>query len=178
MLDYNAEYKRAFDAYHQEKAVLEKQIYTKEAKIERLKRQIDKLTARKSKLQCPYWKDIIVKPLADALVAYTGKSAQVHGPFGLRAETNIYLTDNPGDDIMNCAYDYITLVPDTTGDSVVMHYDTGLVIRDCVPGSIAEINRFGNETLPLPDTIKEIAALLKHYEGREKGGCLDGTDGQ
>lgn len=165
MLDFHAEYKRAYDAYHQEKVALDSQIRSKEEKVERLRRQIDQLTTRRNNLQCPYWVDLIVKPLADALSAYTGKSAQVLGPCGLRAEVSIHLKDNPDDDIMHRAYDYITLVPDVTGDSVVMHYDTGCIVRDCVPGSIAEWNHFGNETLPLPDTIEEIVALLRHHEG-------------
>lgn len=178
MHQLNAEYQRVFAAYQEKKSTLENQIRMKEQKIERLKRQIDKLTTRRNSLQCPYWADLIVKPLADALAAFTGKYAQVLGPCGLRAEVSIYLKDNPDDDIMRCAYDYITLVPDVTGDSVVMHYDTGRVVRDCVPGSIAEWNHFGNETLPLPDTIEEIAALLKHYKGHREGGIHDGTDGQ
>lgn len=63
---------------------------------------------------------------------------------------------------MSCSYDSITLTPEVCGDAVKLHYDTGRLIHECVPGSIGELNHFGNDTLLLPDTIEEITGLLHH----------------
>lgn len=45
-----------------------------------------------------------------------------------------------------------------------MRYDTGEKTGDYQNGSIGELNGFNNVTAPLPDTIPEIAALLRWFD--------------
>lgn len=52
------------------------------------------------------------------------------------------------------------IVPDFNDDLLELRYDTGRVIRECPPNSIGALNNLGNETLPLPETLPEIAGLL------------------
>lgn len=106
--------------------------------------------------------DSVLRPLAKDLEAYLGKPVNVSGPFGLRAEALLRVYDSREAQTIS-AYQILTVVPDFSRDTLELRYDTGRIIRDCPPGSIGAINHLDNETLPLPDTISEIAVLLTHH---------------
>lgn len=128
------------------------------AKLEEWEREYNKL--RGSKLS---WMDDIMEPLADALGKYFGMRGIAQGPIGLRSEVTIRVSSDPSD-WMGTPYKLLVVTPEFSGedDSISLFYDTGEVDRSkCLPGSLGELNNFHHVTAPLPDTIEEIAALMR-----------------
>lgn len=89
--------------------------------------------------------------IAEKLEKLTGYKATVYPPMGLRASIGIALND--GGELKG----FITL----TCTENIIYYDTGKVKERYPQGSIGELNGFGNETKPLPDSIDEIWKIMK-----------------
>lgn len=128
-------------------------------KIEKHTAAIARLEKKRDKLwdTCG-WVKMLVYPLADALKDFTGaEKYKVYGPFGLRADCSIYVKKGN-------MLGEITLTFDSNWR---LHYDTGEKDGSYERGSIGDLNGFDNVTAPLPDSVSEIAALLRWFEKEE-----------
>ena len=155
---YCTQYNQAYHDYIVRCDALDAKIEIKQKQQGRLSAQIAQLKKQKrgaSQAGAPRF----LRPLAKDLEAYLDKPVNVAGPFGLRAEVLLRVFDNPETQAPS-AYRSLTIVPDFSRGTLELHYDTGRVVRECPPGSIGALNHIGNETLPLPDTLSEIALLL------------------
>ena len=143
---------------------------TKEKKLEVLVERAE-MKLRKHREKTHSWIQMVAEPIAKELCEYTGhRYFEIYGPFGLRAETTIYLMDREDLRIYEKPTWSITLTPDFSfvqpEPDFRLFYDTGN-IREVYPrNSIGGLNNFGHETALLPDTIEEIAKLLV-YSGKE-----------
>ena len=128
-----------------------------EARLEKLEIQYRKLDSS--------WLHNIVEPLAKALSKEFGMPHEIYGPFGLTAETSIYLYATKVHDICKGETYSITLEPHFDDDlrRVRMYYRTGKINEEYPKGTIGYYNNFGRETLPLPESMAEIKALMEHY---------------
>ena len=156
---YCTQYNQAYHDYIVRCDALDAKIEIKQKQQGRLSAQIAQLKKQKRALVFPNWIDSVLRPLAKDLEAYLDKPVNVAGPFGLRAEVLLRVFDNPETQAPS-AYRSLTIVPDFSRGTLELHYDAGRVVRECPPGSIGALNHVGSETLPLPDTLSEIALLL------------------
>ena len=138
---------------------------TIDARIIQRKKQIERLEKKREKYGYVSWYDTVVTPLMYALEEETGLQGEIYGPFGLRAETTIYLRKDMSKSI--CDQETWSIELTTNGDDVTC-YATGRQLEHYPEGSIGWLNGFGKEELPLPDTIEEIVKLLRHSKGSEK----------
>lgn len=111
------------------------------------------------------WKDGAVMPLARLLAREKGLLLYFMGPFGIRAACTIILYADRHVEPLKQEHWSITIMPHFGDTGLELRYDTYRVIHEYPPGSIGALNNMGNEQLPLPDTTKEILALMKHSEG-------------
>ena len=131
----------------------------------------DRLRKHREKMGC--WLDAVIDPIAEELCEYTGHPFYVvYGPFGLKARTTIYLMDNPEKDIVHKPSWALTVIPyidySMSNDrKFSLKYETEKIIEEYPRGSIGWMNGMGHEELELPDTIKEIVALLRYNKGCE-----------
>lgn len=129
---------------------------TLEARLEKLEYQIRNLNTS--------WLHNIAEPLAKTLSKEFGMPHDIYGPFGLTAETTIYLYATKVHDICKGETYSITLEPhfDDNLRRIRMYYRTGKINEEYPEGSIGYYNNLGREILPLPESIAEIKALMQH----------------
>jgi hypothetical protein len=148
----------------QKREQIEKRIEAKVEQIRKLQESINKLKVKEGKIKYPSWTEEIVEVLAQRLADKPNKKYEVCGPFGLRAETTIYLFNDENKSFTEQETWSITLTPgDLTKGEI--YYDTGEKTNDFSPNSTGAINGMNNVRKPLPETIDEIVALL-HYSKR------------
>ena len=144
------------------------EIYAKYDKVvdkrEAMESRLAKLEIQLRKLDSS-WYTNVVKPLAKALSKEFGMPHEIYGPFGLTAETTIYLYATKVHDICKGETYSITLEPHFDDDlkRIRVYYRTGKIIEEYPKGTIGYYNNLGRETLPLPESIAEIKALMEHY---------------
>ena len=144
--------------------------YIEALKTEReLEKSVDRAEARlrKHREKTASWVEMVVEQIAKELCEHTNhKHFEVYGPFGIRAETTIYLMEEDNVSICKQPTWSITLTPvfDFMSDEPDFYlcYDTGRVKDEFPKNSIGYLNNCGNETKELPETIDEIAKLLKY----------------
>lgn len=111
----------------------------------------------------PKWINACIRPLAADLGEMTGLKAEVSGPYGLRAECVIYLNKDGGKGERK----FIVLTPHFyhAGNYIEIEffYDTGETEERYEPNTLGDYNGFNNISAKLPDTLEEIAALLRTY---------------
>jgi len=111
----------------------------------------------------PKWMNTCIRPLAADLEELTGLKAEVSGPYGLRAECVIYLNKDGGEGNRK----YLVLTPDfyhkDNHIEIQFFYDTGETDERYPANSLGDYNGFNNVSARLPDTLEEIAALLRTY---------------
>lgn len=123
------------------------------------------------------WFDLAIRPLAADLSEYLGLPVELSGPFGLRAEC--ILTFNKAGDKgqrkmlvvtpdLNCVYaeryvpaPYHARTPKAV--ELVLYYDTGKTLNLFDSNTMGDYNGLNNEVARLPDTIPEIAKVLRTY---------------
>lgn len=162
MLEIIENFNKALDMDREKLKEIDLKIEIKKEKIERLKAQIDKLEKQRVKIICSRnWIKSVIEPLAKELAKRTGLHWEIYGPFGLNAETSIYLRENMKLNITQQKTQHITLIPDNLKDrTYICRYYTGEKTSKYPKGSIGELNGLNNITAILPDTIEEIEKLL------------------
>lgn len=156
-------YNEAYRKYSVQRNALDARIEMRQARQNRLAVQIEELKKKRDALVFPSWIDYVLRPLAHELEAYLNKRVRIYGPFGLRSEVQMRVYDGLEEEAAaSCGA--LTIVPDFNDDLLELRYDTGRIIRECPPNSIGALNNLGNETLPLPETLPEIAGLLIHRD--------------
>lgn len=147
----------------QKREQIDKSIEAKEEQIRKLQESIKKLKVKKGKIKYPNWIEDIVEVLAQRLAEKLNKKYAIYGPFGLRAETTIYLINDEKKSITEQETWSITLTPgDLTKGEIF--YDTGEKTNDFSPNTTGAINGMNNVREPLPETIDEIVALLRYCD--------------
>ena len=112
------------------------------------------------------WKEGAIDPLGRHLARTRGLHLYMMGPFGIRAACTIVLYGDKRVQPLKQEHWSITVMPlFNDEDQLEIWYDTFRVVREYPPDSIGAMNNMGNELLSLPDTTKEILALLHHSDG-------------
>lgn len=101
------------------------------------------------------WINLCIVPLCSDIAEATGFDVKFYGPFGLRAEVNIFINDEKGEP------HGLTITASYKDNEMTLYYDTGKISRKYISGSIAEVNGLYNETTRLPETLEEIIMLFK-----------------
>lgn len=154
MLDIIEQFNEQEREHEKKRAAIDEKISERRAQIERLEK-------RRERLLDVGWVEGIVEPLAAALASLTGLSWEIYGPFGLRAQTAIYLREDMSRSITEQTTRSIHLVPKHDKDvGYILHYETGEIDGSYQKGSLGELNGMNRKTAPLPDTIEEIEKLL------------------
>lgn len=113
------------------------------------------------------WMNLMVKPLASAISERLGGIPwEIYGPFGLSAETTIYLFPSGGDDICHDETYSITVYPSHCTEEFTLDYDTGARTNTYAPGTVGALNGFNKVKAPLPDEIDNVLKLLEHCDAR------------
>jgi DNA repair exonuclease SbcCD ATPase subunit len=162
MLVFKEKYIQTANKVEQKRKELEEKIEKKESQVNKLKNDIEKLEQRKRKLEHPSWIEYLVKPLAKELSKKLNMPYEIYGPFGLRAEITIYFKKDKNKSITEQLVKRLTIIPMDLSKAE-LGYETGRKIEGfrCHPNSIAALNGFDNEVLPLPDDIEEILQLIQ-----------------
>jgi len=103
----------------------------------------------------PHWNDHVLLPLIREIGCRLGLNYEVSGPFGMRLQCYITLTDENN----NTVY-ILSVVPcfqkcGTLIESI--HYDTGEIKE----GRVEDLNGFNCITAQLPDDYDEIIRIMK-----------------
>jgi hypothetical protein len=129
-------------------------------KKEILERKITKLQKELSGLESYSWVDELVVPLAKKLSDRFKKEYEIYGPFGLRADTTIYLLDDPSKSITEQPVLRLSLIPKDLSQGELF-YETGEQSNEYQKGSIGYLNGMNNVEKKLPDDFEEIVKLVK-----------------
>lgn len=157
---YDANFKQEREVYDDQHQIA--------VKIAKHRKAIERLEKKQNSLWPKSWVETIVVPLAAKLAEHFNLKFEIYGPFGLRSTTSIYLLSDPKKGIVDSETYSITLTPHVVGDGMtVCYYETGEKDATYPPGSIGDLNGYGNVEAPLPDTIEEIIPLMRHSEGKE-----------
>ena len=141
--------------------------YTKtQYDIEKIDEKIRRLESKRSRLyEKSGWINQIVAPLAKKLAEHFNLQYEIYGPFGLGAETSIYLRADMKQSIVEADTWHITLCPAFTDKRPALLYKTGEQTNDYRPGSIGWLNGFNDVLAPLPDEFDEIVKLMRFDKG-------------
>lgn len=148
---------------------LQKEIEKREERIERAKRQIEKLENKLNNDEYhAYWIDDVVVPLMHDLekLAGDGWYGEIYGPFGILCETSIYLRKDMSKSICEQPTYGLTVYPPMRNEKN-MKFQTGEKIELYRKGSIGELNGGNYVKADLPDTVVEIWKLMR-YTGKEE----------
>lgn len=163
--------KKLVDAYNKKAAALTRQFTTLNDKITKQREVVNLETLKLEKWESELiklrgkrlsWVDEIMAPLAEELGKYFGTRGMAYGPCGLRSEVSIRVSERP-DDWLGTPYKLLVIIPkfDESGN-ISLFYDTGEVDdTKALPGSLAELNGFHHVVAPLPETIEEMAAVMR-----------------
>lgn len=162
------EYKEILKNYYIKKSNYENKKKQLDEKINKYAERISILDEKRSKLinKSISWIDGIVIPLAKELSKKFNMDYEIFGPFGLCCETSIYLKEYKNKSITKQTTYSITLEPHSI-ETLEIVYRTGERTNKYPVGSIGELNGFDCITKPLPDTIDEIAKLMRRSEACE-----------
>lgn len=130
-----------------------------EAKLERARKAVAKYDEEILHLDRPTYYSAIIEPLAKKLSEHFGMPYEIYGPFGLEAETSIYLRKNMDESISDQPTISITLRPTEKSETKLL-YDTGERTNQYARGSIGWLNNMNAVCLPLPMEFKEILKLV------------------
>ncbi|MBP1309166.1 hypothetical protein JOD82_002186 [Paenibacillus sp. 1182] len=136
-------------------------IEKKRDKISKLQEGINKLQKRRQKIKHPSWVSDIIEVLAQQLATKMDKHFKLFGPFGLRAETTIYLFDDESKSITEQSTWSIRITPGDL-DKGELFYDTDELTQETKPNSSGLLNGMKIVIKPLPETIDEIIERLMY----------------
>ena len=142
-----------------------------EAKIERARKAVAKYDEEILHLDRPTYYSAIIEPLAKKLSEHFGMPYKIYGPFGLEAETSIYLCKNTEGRISEQPTISLTLRPSEKSETKLL-YDTGERTDQYARGSIGWLNNMNAICLPLPMEFEEILKLVTNdfEKGEESNG--------
>ena len=149
--------------YYEQKEYLESRIAF------RLK-QIERLEKRRDKLVYPHYHDAL-KEIGEYICERTGYDYEILGPFGLRAESSLWIVDKTKDrkDLDTYVVWSLSVCPhfQNDGHTQYLTYDTYKKRGNYHPNSIGAMNGFDNIEEILPDTIEEVWELMKSLKTKE-----------
>jgi len=134
---------------------------------DRLRGQIEEGKAQLDKLECPFWIDEILRPIAEHLLEqpeFADRTYDVLGPFGIgsRASIHLYKKGVPKElkfKDENCVS--ITFEPGNlqAGELRIVDYSRNL--QRFAPGTIGELNGFNHPTIPMKRNTRELVAAVR-----------------
>jgi hypothetical protein len=142
-----------------------------EERIELRKQQVARLEKKRQRAYDDpdiKWVDALVRPLAADLAGIIGAAEyEVIGPQGLGSRVTLIFYDSPVpvDEYGRKKWmeveeprTFLTILPD---DLPNLCYETGERTVEYLPGTIGEMNGMNNVTAPLPDSIDEVAEIIR-----------------
>lgn len=157
------------EKFNNETAEYRKQRVYLEERIEYRNRQIERLQKRIDNLNRPHWHDVL-NDIGEYICGQTGYDYEILGPFGMRAESSLWIVDKTKDR-RNALSQYIiwsiSVCPHFNDDGMYLTYDTGKKTGDYHPNSIGALNGFDNIEEMLPDTIEQVFELMKTLKEKE-----------
>lgn len=149
--------------YYKQKEYLENRIELRQQQIERLQKRRDKLV-------CPHYHDAL-KEISKYICERTGYDYEILGPFGLRAQSSLWIVDKTKSRKDLSAYIIwsLSVSPhyEDNGHTQYLTYDTGKKQGNYHPNSLGALNGFDNVEDILPDTIEEVWELMKSLKEKE-----------
>ncbi len=133
-----------------------------EARIEKRKKQITRLEAKKQRLMLPSWISLIVEEIAKELIkSMSARCYQILGPFGFGATTSIHFYKDETESLEGCRS--ITFSPGNIDKGELSRVDHSINTKQFEEGSFGERNGLNHPSIPiLPET--EIADLAQFVE--------------
>lgn len=157
------------EIFNNAKSEYSKQRKYLEDRIEYRRRQIERLEKKLNKLVCPCWHDAL-KEIGEYICKQTGYGYEILGPFGLRANSSLWIVDKTRDR----RYEFdkyiiwsISVCPHYDDNKMYLTYDTGRKQGNYNPNSLGAMNGFDNVEEVLPDTIEEVWELMKSLKEKE-----------
>ncbi|ADO59911.1 hypothetical protein [Paenibacillus polymyxa] len=147
---------------------IDRNIEKKQDKICKLQEGIKKLQKRRQKIKYPSWVSEVIEVLAQQLAIKMNKHYKVFGPFGLRAETTIYLFDDESESIAEQSTWSVRITPGDL-EKGEFFYDTDELTRETKLNSPGFLNGMKIVIKPLPETVDDIVEVLM-YRKKIKGG--------
>lgn len=147
--------------YRKQRQYLEDRIAFREQQIRRLEKRLDKLDN-------PPWTNAL-KEIGEYICERTGYDYEILGPFGMRANSSLWIVDKTKDrkELMDYVVWSISVSPHFDGDDMYLTYDTGKKRGNYAPMSIGALNGFDNVEEMLPDTIEEVWEIMKKLKEEE-----------
>jgi len=165
MLKYTERYLENRKKIALKRQEIENEIEKRQERIARATKQIEKLNKKMyGKGMWASWIDDILQPLMRDLEKFAGDGWQgeIYGPFGIEAQTSIYLRTDMAMSICDQpTYGLTVYPPDNNG---IMMYQTGEVTNKYPKGSIADMNGMNYVKAVLPDTAEEIWKLMTYSD--------------
>lgn len=149
--------------YYRQKEYLENRIEFRQQQIERLEKRRDKLVY-------PHYHDAL-KEIGEYICNITGYDYEILGPFGLRAESSLWIVDKTTDrkDLNEYVVWSLSVSPryEDNGYTQYLTYDTYKKKGQYHPNSLGALNGFDKVEEVLPDTIEEVWELMKSLKEKE-----------
>lgn len=166
MLKYMKEYKAHKEEVAAQRAAIDKEIEKRQNRIERAEKQITALTDKKYNISASWYEDVVIPLMKDLeKCAGEGWHGEIYGPFGIYAETSIYLRKDEDKSICDQPVYGLTLRSPKEGDMIP--YWTGEMSDNYPKGSLGDLNGENKIFAPLPDTVEEIWEIIKKKFERE-----------
>ena len=151
--------------------VIRDKIEKKQNQIEKITAQIDGLENRLYKIAHVSWIDEIIEPIAKAMTEQLpDRHYEVLGPFGLCARVSIHFYRDEitgqsrwkGDNTLSITFDPADL---NAGDIQIVDYETNT--GRFAKGTLGEVNGMNYPTIPMPETIEGLIALMMEQNKKE-----------
>lgn len=162
MQEFMENFNNAKSEYNKQRDYLEDRIEYRRRQIERLEKKVDKLAY-------PHWHDAL-KEIGEYICKQTGYDYEILGPFGLRANTSLWIVDKTKDrrdEFDKYIIWRLSVCPHYAENNMYLTYDTGRKQGNYNQNSLGAMNGFDNVEEVLPDTIEEVWELMKSLKEKE-----------
>ena len=149
--------------YYKQKEYLENRIEFRRQQIERLKKRIDKLVY-------PHYHNAL-EEIGKYICERTGYGYEILGPFGIKAQSSLWIIDKTKDrkDLNAYVVWSLSVSPnyEDNGHTQYLTYDTYKKKGYYHQNSIGALNGLDNIEEVLPDTIEEVWEVMKSLKEKE-----------
>ena len=141
-----------------------------ENRIEFRRQQIERLEKRRDKLVYPHYHNAL-EEIGKYICERTGYDYEILGPFGIRAQSSLWIVDKTKDrkDLNDYVVWSLSVSPnyEDNGHTQYLTYDTYKKKGKYHPNSIGALNGLDNIEEVLPDTVEEVWELMKSLKEKE-----------
>ncbi len=134
---------------------------------DRLRSELEERKSQLAKLECPWWIDEILRPIAEHLLKqpeFTDRTYDILGPFGIGARTSIHLYKRGVPEELkfkeaNCVS--ITFEPGNLQAGELRLVDYSRNLRRYASGTIGELNGFNHPTISMVKNTRELIDAIR-----------------